>query len=276
MKLGPEGFKNIAICGSAPSSLMLAPFKDQAWSIWCVSPAVYPQAPRSDVWFELHRFFPAYPGGGTQPGTRPWFSPEFTAFLTQYKGTLFMSAELAQIPNAKRFPFEEKVDRYGPYHFNSSVSWMLAHAIDTILAMREAGTIGKDEGKIGLWGIDMAASEEYAYQRPSCQHFIGMAVGLGIEVILPPESDLMRPPLMYGLGEQNPRHIKLIDRLEGWKSRSAMLSQQAAQIQGELSYLKGAQDATEYVIQSWCDDVEVAPAKALTMAVEFAKKKKRA
>ena len=35
--------------------------------------------------------------------------------------------------------------------------------------------------KIGLWGIDMAATEEYAYQRPGCQHFLGLVKRAGID-----------------------------------------------------------------------------------------------
>ena len=269
LPLGPKGFTGIAIIGSAPSSMGLAPYTNDKWAIWCVSPAVYPQAPRSDVWFEVHRFFPAHPGGGSKAGTVPWFSPEFTAFLNQYKGPVFMSQVVPEIPNSIRYPFEDAIARYGPYHFNSSISWMLSMAIDTILAKRESGEIGKTEGSIGLWGVDMAATEEYAYQRPGCQHFLGMAMGLGIQVVLPPESDLMRPPLMYGLGEQNPRHIKLLARMREWDGQIAQATNMITQAQAQLQYLKGAKDATEYLIQSWSDDVTPNLAQAVSMASEY-------
>lgn len=271
LKLGPEGFTGIAIVGSAPSSLMLAPYKDDKWAIWCVSPAVYPQAPRSDVWFELHRFFPAFPGGGAAPNTRPWFSPEFTAFLNQYKGPVFMSAEMPHIPNSVRYPFEQAISRYGPYHFCSSVSWMLAMAIDTILEKREKCELKPREGSIGMWGIDMSASEEYAYQRPSCQHFLGMAMGLGINVVLPPESDLMRPPLMYGIGEQSQRHIKLTMRLAELEQLERNANAVIANAQIELAKTIGAKGAIEYVMQSWCDDVTPDLTKATSLASEYVK-----
>ena len=42
LKLGPDGFNKIAILGTAPSSMALAPFKDPAWSIWACSPGAFP------------------------------------------------------------------------------------------------------------------------------------------------------------------------------------------------------------------------------------------
>jgi len=46
----------IALVGSAPSSVLLAPYGDPSWEIWGCSPGVYYQAPRTEAWFELHRF----------------------------------------------------------------------------------------------------------------------------------------------------------------------------------------------------------------------------
>jgi len=43
MRLGPDGSRKIALLGSAPSSTLLAPFNDEAWSIWCTSPSVFAQ-----------------------------------------------------------------------------------------------------------------------------------------------------------------------------------------------------------------------------------------
>ena len=71
----------IAILGSAPSSLSLAPFGDETWKIWGCSPGVYPFCPRADAWFELHRWEPGVVG---KPETqKPWFSPEYVLWMAQ-------------------------------------------------------------------------------------------------------------------------------------------------------------------------------------------------
>lgn len=98
-------------------------------------------------------------------------------------------------------------------------------------------------------------------------------MGLGINVILPPESDLMRPPLIYGVGELNPRHIKMSARLAEFQGRYNALQAQHEQIVKETMYLKGAIDDVNYVMQSWSDDVTPDLTKAISFAGDFAKDK---
>ena len=53
----------IALVGSAPSSIRLAPINDPDWQIWGCSPGAYGVVgPRADVWFEMHRWEPQVPG----------------------------------------------------------------------------------------------------------------------------------------------------------------------------------------------------------------------
>lgn len=254
--LGPEGFDGIAIIGSAPSSVTLAPYLDQKWAIWCTSPGVFGVASRSDVWFELHRFHPAEPGRNQAPGTKPWFSSEFTAFLAKHK-LVMMNDLYPEIPNGVRYPFEKMIEKYGRYHWTSSVAWMLALAIEC------------KPKRIGLWGIDMAHDSEWGYQRPACQHFIGLALSQGIEVVLPPESDLMQPPAMYGLTELNPRHIKLRARLDEFNQRLNSLVQEVNAKTMEMRFLEGARDDANYMLSSWADDIPFKHKDALSMAGHF-------
>jgi len=51
---------------------------------------------------------------------------------------------------------------------------------------------------IGLWGVDMAMSDEYAFQRPSCELMIGYCLGRGIAVTVPEESALCKARRLYG------------------------------------------------------------------------------
>lgn len=262
MRLGPDGFENIAVLGSAPSSTLLAPFADPSWSIWCTSPGAFAQVAdkRTDVWFELHRWLPSSPGKSGAPGTRPWFSPEFHQFLAQYKGTVFMSEKQDSIQNCEVFPYKELLDKHGPYFFTSSIAWMLAYAIE------------QKPKSIGLFGIDMAANSEYAYQRPACQHFIGLACQLGIKVILPPESDLMRPTTMYGIGEHTQRHVKLSSRLEEFEAQKAQCHNAIQANTQHFKYLEGAVETLKYIMDVWCDDVSASPEQAMAFSGSYLKK----
>lgn len=269
MRLGPDGFTGIAILGTASSSMELAPFRDQKWAIWACSPGAYPICARnrSDVFFEVHRWLPTPPGQFGSPGTKPWFSPEFDVFLRTHKGPVFMSEVEPTIPTSVRIPFEDLLAKYGPYFWQSSMSYMLALAIGELAPRAQAG----EQVAIGLWGVDMSATEEWAYQRPACQHFIGLAQSLGINIVLPAESDLMRPPTMYGIGELNPRHIRLTARLAELKAQQQhLLQQQQAASQGLLT-IQGALNEVTYYLSCWTDEVRPDARQAVSFSGQHGK-----
>lgn len=241
-RLAPEGADKIAIIGSAPSSIRLAPFNDPTWAIWGCSPGAYGLTPRSDAWFEIHRWEPANPGVPGDATAQPWFSPEYCEFLRRHKAVM-MATDHADVPNSKRYPFEEMLDKYGPYFFTSSIAYMLALAIE----MKPKA--------IGLWGVDMAAHSEYSFQRPGCQHFIGMAIRAGIEVIIPPESDLMQPSTIYGISEYDQQHIKLTARLRELEGRRNNANAQIQHFTAEAHFLNGAIDNLNYILQTWITPV---------------------
>lgn len=228
----------VGIIGSAPSSILLAPYGDPSWQIWCCSPGAYGVAQRTDVYYELHRWQPPTPG---RPGTGdPWFSPEYCQFLRQHqKVTVADPAALGDIPNARMLPWQSLVEKYSPYFFASSISWMIAEAI-------EAGAT-----EIGLWGVDMAATEEWVYQRSSCQYFVLLARALGITVHVPPESDLMVPPALYGVSECDHEWIKLTARKKELTSRMQMIAQQDTATKSEYHFVAGALDDLTYQMQTW-------------------------
>lgn len=191
----------IALMGSAPSSVNLAPFKDSRyhewvqgkvqsvaqahaevpgdWDIWGCSPGCWAVIPRATRWFEVHRW---------QPGV-PWFSPEYCEFLRRFKGPVYTGGVIPEIPNHVVYPIDRMEEKFGPYFFTSSLALMMALAIDEIETIRELrevrrsipdgwsahpamlrlGTYPQPEelskpeeaDAIGLWGVDMAAQDEY-------------------------------------------------------------------------------------------------------------------
>src|ERR1700739_1010264 len=241
LKFGPDGVTRIAIVGSASSSVQLAPYRDPSWAIWGCSPGVYGAAPRRNVCLETHRWEPQEPGFPQDPKAKPWFSPEYVRFMEEFAGPVFMSEQIASVKNCVLYPYEAMRAKHGPYHFTSTIAWMLALALEL-----------KPQA-IGLWGVDMAANEEYALQRPGCQHFMGLALRMGIQVVLPPESDLMMHSTMYGISEINPRHIKCIVRLRELETRRNVAQQQVQNLNSEVLYLNGAIENMKYMLAHWVD-----------------------
>ena len=224
---------NVVLLGTAPSSMQLAPFGNPEWEIWGCSPGTY-GCPRIDKFFELHRWEPH----------QHWFSDGYMEFLKNYQGEVIMTEMVEEIPGCKVLDHGPLIEKYGPYFFTSSLAWMFAMAI-------EAGA-----KKIALYGVDMAANTEYHDQRLGCQYFALLARARGIEVGVPPESDLFRPGPLYGLNEQShgwikqrARNIELARRLNDSKEKYQSL-------QKEIMFLEGAIDDQDWNLHSWFGAVD--------------------
>lgn len=248
----------VAILGSAPSSLGLAPFGDPSWVIWGCSPGVYYQCPRVNAWWELHRWEPPVIGNPGQQ--KQWFSPEYVAWMAlRQPGAcpVWMQAPVPEIPASRGLPIEDLKERYGTFFLTSSIAIMIACAIDDILAERRAREVAGEpplQDAIGLYGVDMAANEEYGYQRAGCQHFLLMAADLGIHVEVPPESDLLRPMPVYGFCEGTHWHIKNLVRQRELQQRKAHAEAQMQQARDSLHFLNGALDDLNYQMLTWGED----------------------
>ncbi len=180
--------KKIAIVGTT-CSLMDAPYKDPDWEVWGLNGA-YKAMPRWDRWFDLHNM----------EILKKHHDPAYFDFLANAKDKLMLNKEYSEYPDAEVFPYEALVDKYGRY-FNNTVSWLIALAIE------------EQPEAIGLWGVNMAADEEYGKQRPSCEYYIGLARGLGIEFIIPDSSEICKAPYLYGVEEMPDVLKKVPDKI---------------------------------------------------------------
>lgn len=252
----------IALLGSAPSSVRLAPFSDPSWEIWACSPGTYSILPRCNAFFELHRWEPGVIG---KPDTqKPWFSPEYVAWMGR-QSLVWMFEPVVEIPNSRALPFEQLQRKWGSYFWTSSLSYMIAMALDKIMDARKSRAPGvAEEDVVGLWGVDMSATEEYGYQRAGCHHFLCLANLLGIGVYVPPESDLLRPMPPYGLFESTHFHIKSLARKNELESRLAGATAAHANTGNEVHFLKGCIDDIKYQLDTWGDDRQgIAPSPEL-------------
>lgn len=267
----------IAVCGSAPSSVRAAPFygpsyaqwqqgkvqsypshPSEEFEIWGCSPGLWAVAPRATRWFEVHRW---------EPG-QPWFSPEYIEFLKNFKGPVYSGGIVPEIKNHVVYPIDEIEAEFSAYFMNSSLSLMMALAIRDIEQTRKArkekdkaplpdfvdpSELDKPDSDdvIGMWGVDMAATEEYAYQRPGCQFFILEAMRRGIGVYLPPESDLMRPMPVYGISEWDHNYIKLTTRAREINAMSQEAQRVVQENTQRLATLAGEQHMLDFFVKTW-------------------------
>lgn len=197
--------------------------------------------PRSDRWFEVHRW---------EPG-KAWFSPEYTQFLREYRGPVYTGGPIPEITNHVVYPIERVEAEFSAYFLHSSLSLMLAVAILEIEDFRKANPEAPDDHTIGMWGVDMAANEEYADQKDGCIFFALEALRRGIKFYVPPESCLLRPKPIYGLSEWNQDYIKCTQRARELNMRREAAVQQRAAAEHQLTMLGGAIDDMNYFINTW-------------------------
>ena len=219
----------IALLGSAPSSRMLAPFKDPNWEIWSCSPANMDLP--SDYFFEIHAL-------DTTLKEPQYAQSGFIDFCKKHP-KIYMQEARSEFPGAIVYPKDEMFKEFGPYFFTSSLAYMLALAIS------------KKPEVIGLFGVDMSAGDEYGYQRAGCHYFIQEAEKRGIDIAVPFESDILEPPPPYGYREADRMWWKMNTRWKELQRKRIAVENKLAELQYEKSVLTGALDDVQYVCNTF-------------------------
>ena len=186
--------KKIAIVGCSDSK-DLAPWKDESWEIWGVNNLFISMKQEIDIkrmrWFEIHNI--TFDGKNFYRRGDLIFRGQsvndYIKGLISLGCPVYMQKKWDQIPNSVEYPIKEILQSMGGY-FTNTISYEIA------LAIYEGAT------EIGIWGVDMAVGTEYAHQRPSCEYFLGVAKGLGINIFVPAEADLLKTRFLYGFQEQ--------------------------------------------------------------------------
>ena len=80
-----------------------------------------------------------------------------------------------------------------------------------------------------------------------------IAAQRGIEVGVPPESDLFRPRFLYGVDEITHSHIKLRARRHELMARQQDAANRLAAATQEQAFINGALDDLNYMFQTWPD-----------------------
>lgn len=124
----------------------------------------------------------------------------------------------------KNFVEDEKNTGFSDY--SNQISWMIALAI----------ALGYEE--IMVYGVDMAQESEYAFQRASCQFFLGYAIGAGITVRIPKSCELLKAGADYGFRTDNKNRFRKKDRIKGCNDQMQRINTRGAEIEYYVNFLK--------------------------------------
>jgi len=179
------GKRTLAIVGSAYTTGSWA-FGDHSIDVWCENEMHVKNWVDLDyvtAWFQLHpKWSFTKPHRGNH---KEWLEKDWPFHI-------YMQREFDGIPKSVAYPLREVKKTIGVRRgedrleraFGSSFSYMLALAL----------FLGEYD-RIELYGIEMVLGGEYAYQRESMAFWIGKADGMGVEVWMPEQCDLLKQPL---------------------------------------------------------------------------------
>jgi len=217
--------RRIAILGTAPS-WKDAPFMDASWEKWALNDAYDLYGPiltkQCSRWVDIHPpdkfwFRPKNnkivlasdvpPGHFVRPeGHVEWLQSCGMPLYVRPKGLTVGAdgrlrvtdpAPIVDWPNAVAFPIVKVCELLRPLWFFDK-DYLASTPVQMFaLAMLEGAT------EIGVWGIHLASSTEYVYQRPNFEWLIGVFQGRGGKVYLPSGTSIMRASHIYGF-EQPP------------------------------------------------------------------------
>lgn len=220
------GRKRVALVGFAASSLHLVPWQDSRVELWGLNQSYIHFERQPDRWFEIHL-----------PESRPDTAvPDYLDDLKDIGCPLYMIDRDPQYPTSLAYPLDEvrsAVPLLYRNYFTCGVAYMIA------LALAEGFE------QIALYGIDCATGTEYMNQRPCVEAWLSLALGRGVDVIVPPQSALFKAPYLYGFEpvRRFPRVLKasesfLRDRILAYKTAHNNELQKLHQIEGAIEELE--------------------------------------
>ena len=235
-------FKKIAIVGTAPSSRSSAPFPEpgcpfdpQEWNVRCIGMDPSKVTPGWHQWWEVHD-----PFWLMDKENNPDYTPDTIRHIRWLADVAEKGADVRimrpspVIPKANIIRRQEILDTFGPEFMTSSIAWMLGDAL-----------LDKPE-VLGLWGVDMALTEEYSMQRAGCTFFMRECRVRGIQVVVPPQSDLFFGNPIYPDNCESPAYRKAMARRREITSHLAQGQNMAKNGELKTAHSMGALEAHDW------------------------------
>ena len=188
-----KGKKTVALVGMAFTSCSLAPWNDENVEIWGLNEQHYfPWMKRWDRWFQMHekKYFTRnhkiqHAHGIVQH--YPWLQEK-------HDKPIYMQHVYEDVPDSVEYPLAQVIEKFFGKarkgekkfkYFTSTMPFMIA------LALYEGFE------RIEIYGMEMSGPDEYVEQRPCGEFWLGVLLGMGVELYLPPNNQMLTGKL-YG------------------------------------------------------------------------------
>lgn len=190
-----KGKKTVAMVGMATATCALAPYNDEDVEIWALNEMhAFPWLKRATRWFQIHHstLWKRDIAKRNVHGHREWLQDNPLDI------PIYMQYYQEEVPKSIEYPLREVCDKFFKNirrgdakikYFTSTFAYMMGIAL-----------LDGFE-RIELYGFEMSSSDEFVEQKGCAEFWIGLAMGLGIEIYLPPHCILMWSNL-YGGDEQ--------------------------------------------------------------------------
>jgi hypothetical protein len=187
-----KGKKTVAIVGFAPESCSLAPYKDDV-ELWGMNEAhAYAWMKRATRWFQIHDSFGQPVAKRGIKTHHKWLKDNAWSI------PIYMIREDPEIKKSVAYPLDEVCEKvFGKIRRGDDKIKYFCSSFDYQMGV----AILEDFERIEVYGINMASNNEYKKQKPSAEFWLGIALGRGAEVYLPPNCQLMKSDI-YGGREQ--------------------------------------------------------------------------
>ena len=172
----------VAIIGLHDATRDKAPWDDPSWEVWAANEYAGPQfrgfIKHYERWLQIHTediFRRA--NNWNDSGHLKWLQ-EFPA-----DKPLYMQKHYDDIPASVRFPLDEIKERFGLDSRTTFFGCTAAHSLALALYLGAK--------TVGMWGVEANSQTEYGNERDSLSFWLGVAKGMGVEIVLPEECTLL-------------------------------------------------------------------------------------
>ena len=154
------------------------------------------------------------------------------------------------IPNSVVFPLPQMVKFFAE---EKQLGLQFARYLTNTISIEIALAIFEGFKEIFVYGVDMAVGTEWQNQRPSCEFWLGLAKGMGINIYIPAEADLLKTRFIYGFEEplQNEFAKKLKKIKVDMVQKANAAQHQANESNNALNQYQGAIHVMNEIDKVW-------------------------
>lgn len=244
--------RKVAIVGMAPSTAQMAKeLPRPEFEVWSLNTAFLFLEDHWDRWYEVHDLdWLLRRPGIVKQGYPDWLQEDHG------DRPIYVPKLDPRIRNCHQYPFADVVEKFGRrlpdgkpvVYFQSTVDWMLAHFLYEYVLERER-LKAQPDWELHVLGVDMALGEEYAHQRPSCEYWLGILLGMGVGVNVPDRADILKIRYVYGIDSYEPVAKKLQARREELEQQLGQASNAEQQARDRKMMVRGALESMNWLEQ---------------------------